>query len=64
MNSQMSADDNDGLQGQQDVPPATLEEVPKQAQEVEVQNRQQVEVRTSSGRLVRKPQCYKDFVAL
>ena len=82
VNNQMPDDDNSGLQGQPDVPPATLEEVqkrlqgqpnvspatleavPKRAQEVEVQDRQQAEVRTSSGRLVRKPQCYKDFVAL
>ena len=64
VNNQMPVDDNSGLQEQPDVPPATLEEVPKRAQEVEVQNRQQVEVRTSSGRLVRKPQRYKDFVAL
>ena len=64
VNNQTPDDDNSGLQGQPGVPPATLEEVPKRAQEVEVQNRQQAEVRTSSGRLVRKPQCYKDFVAL
>ena len=60
VNNQMPVDDNGGLQGQLDVPPATLEEVSKRAQEVEVQNRQQV-ARTSSGRLVRKPQRYKDF---
>ena len=83
VNNQKPDDDNSGLQGQPGVPPATLEEVPKRAQEmepgvppasleevpkraqeVEVQNRQQAEVRTSSGRLVRKPQRYKDFVAL
>ena len=82
VNNQTPDDDNSGLQGQPGVPPATLEEVPKRAQEmepgvppasleevpkraqeVEVQNRQQAEVRTSSGRLVRKPQRYKDFVA-
>ncbi|KAL5502651.1 hypothetical protein EMCRGX_G009456 [Ephydatia muelleri] len=61
VNNQLPVDDNGGLQGQPDVPPATLEEVPKRALEVEVQNRQQVEVRTSSGRLVRKPQRYKDY---
>ena len=60
VNNQTPDDDNSGLQGQPGVPPATLEG----AQEVEVQNRQQAEVRTSSGRLVRKPQRYKDFVAL